>query len=204
MILCGVTFAAIPWYFNVTDLLAKSATQLPPMPAGWTAEQAFRMIYTGFGGCSSIFGLLLLILCFFVRRGGTASAVTSLVLEGLLVLLLGINVISGVVEAISQPAVLIGVVFLAVPIALLGINMFWLVGAARNAGQIAYARSQYQSQYYLYQQQHQMYAQPPGAAPYPPGYPPSAYNQTPAAQPPTQPAPPPESGGPNEPPTSGQ
>jgi hypothetical protein len=107
----------------------------------------------------------------------------------------------------SQPAVLIGVAFLAVPLALLGINLFWLAGAVKNAGQIAYARAQYQSQYYLYQQQHQMYAQPPAVAPYPPGYPPSGYAQTPPAQPPQSSPPaafdgPPPPGGPDEPPAT--
>jgi hypothetical protein len=223
----------MPWFLNISDFIARSGTQLPPMPAGWTVEELFKIAYTTIGGCSSLFGLLLLILCFYVRRGGIGPAVTSLVLEGLMALLLGINVLSGIAQSGGQPVMLLGVVILLIPLALLGVNMFWLVGAARNAGQIAFVRAQYQSQYYGYQQQQQMYGQPQAYAPYPPGYPPSGYAQAPApplpqatwSQPPAPPPPsssppssspsssssspqsfdrPPHSGGPDEPPAAAQ
>ena len=216
MILCCVGIGALPWLGTPTQMIDTSAMHIPEMPPGWTLDQFIRLAYGVLGGCGSIIGISLLVLCVYVRRGGAAPAITSLVLEGLVVVVLVLNVISGTVQAISNPVVGIAVLAILVPLVLFLINMAWLAGAARNAGRIATARQQYQSQFYAYQQQQQAYGQTPygaPAAPAPPGYgygyappPPPSFGPPPGSQqqPSSQSGPPPagDADGPPAPPAA--
>jgi hypothetical protein len=173
MILCSVGVGAVPWIGSPGDMIESSGMQVPQLPPGWTLDQFVRLVYGILAGCGSIVGISLLVLCVFVRRGGAAPAITSIVLEGLVVLILVLNVISGIIQALGNPVLGIAVVLLAVPLSLFLLNITWLVGAVRNAGRIAFARQQYQAQFYMHQQQQQAYGQPAygmPAAPPPPGY----------------------------------
>jgi hypothetical protein len=211
--LCGVFIGAAPWFINMSEIAANAGVEIGPVPQGWTVQEVLRLGYTIVGSCGFGIGAVLLILCFFVRNGGAGPAITSIVLEGLIALLLCVNLISSVVKLGSQPALAgLSAVLILIPLALIAVNVVWLIGAARNAGQISYTKAQYQSQYYMYQQQHQVYAQP-GGVPYPPGYQTTGY-APPAAPPSMQPPAPPQlpaafdhpaqPGGPDEPPAATQ
>ena len=121
--MCGVVIGAVPWLGSPEEMIANSGMHVPEMPPGWTLGQMLHVVYGILGGCSSVVGIALLVLAVFVRRGGTAAAVTSIVLNGLVVLILGINVISGLVQSIGNPVVLVGVIIILVPIALFVTNM---------------------------------------------------------------------------------
>jgi hypothetical protein len=199
MLLCCVGVGTAPWWSSPAEIIAQSGVQMSELPPGWTLEGMVKAVYGVAGACGSFLGLGLIALSLFVHRGGAAPAVASLILEGLVVLVLLLNVISGVVQALGNP--MIGALVLlvvAVPLVLFIMNMTWLAAAARNAGRIALARQQYHSQFYTHPQQQQAYGQsaygqagygvPAGA---PGGYAPPGYGYGYAPPPPPSFAPPP-------------
>lgn len=191
MCLCCVGVGIFPWVVNVEDMVAQSGVQLPPLPPGWSLVEMLRLAY-GFMAVGGVtFGITLLLLGLFVRRGGGASAVVSIVIEGFILLLLGIYVIAGIVQSAGSPAGLAGVVLLLIPIALVGLNMKLLMAAIRNRAAVAAAQQMYQAQMYGYFQQQQAYAQ----AGYGYSYLPQQQQPQPYMQQPSSPAAPP---GPND------
>lgn len=173
LLICGVGIGAIPWTLDMGDLIAQSGMAMPQLPPGMSVEQLFRIAYTTIGAAGALFGLALLVLAIFVRRGGAGPAITSIVIEGLVLIFLGVNLVGTVFQMGSQPvAGVFAVIIVLLPIALLGLNVAWLVSAARNASRISAARQQYQAQYHQYQQYQQAYTQAGG---YGVGYPPQGY-----------------------------
>jgi len=135
------------------------------------AETGMTMqaLFIGLGVASILPGLILLILGFFVRNGGIGAAVTGIVfvsicILGTLVMLAGtfVNLAEG---GPGNP--LAGIALVLFILAMLGLLLFWLIQAARNASQVAATQTQYQMQYWQYQQQQQAYQQPPPPPPQP-------------------------------------
>lgn len=133
-------------------------------------------------------GVAYLVLGAFVRAGRRGAIITSIVLSILAILLLGLNVATGLMQSFSRPQTAVGVVLLAVPLALLLLLVRWLLRAARAPD--AALTQQYAAQYWQYQQQ-QAYAQQYGYGQPPP--PPGTYGY-PRPQPPPPQAPQPGAG----------
>ncbi len=192
LLFCGVCIGTMPWVVNMNfeEIVAASGMKIPDLPPDMTLEQVMRIAYTLVGGCGSIFGILLLVLSFYVRRGGSGPVIASIVLESMVILVLAMNGVSALFQMTSNPmAGAAALVFLSVPLALFGLNVAWLIAAARNASRLRDLRAQYQAQFYQYQQTQQAYAQPGGyGVPYPPqagyGY---GYPTAPAMSAPTPP-----------------
>lgn len=106
-------------------------------------------------------GLMQLILGLFVRRGSFISIVLAIIITTLLLLYLLINLAGAVFLATRGGGV--EVVFqMCVPVlglALFGLQMFWLVQAARNAGPLKACNAQQQAYQWQVAQQQQYYAQ---------------------------------------------
>lgn len=185
LLVCCVGMASIPWLVDAEKFISASGVQLPPMPPGWTLDQILRIGYGIVGGCGSILGIALLVLCFFVRGGRRGPVVTSLVLEGIVAAVLGLNIITGIVQSIGNPAALAGVVMIAALLGVFVLNMMWLFVAARVSTGVSAARQQYAAQFFQYQQQQQAYGQSASVGPYAQqgyGYPPQGYGYGPHAQ----------------------
>ncbi len=151
------------------------------------------------GVLALLFGMALLILGYFVRGGGMAPVVTSIVLVGMAVLGGALVVVSGMFQLQrggGGPEMFLGMCIYILPLVLLIVLLAQLIRAAKMAPRIAMMKSQYQQQYWQYQQQQQMY-QAGYVAP-----PPPAAQQTPAPPAPASPDDP-SRGDPHVPPTQG-
>lgn len=170
---CGVCLGVFPWVVNINEAVAQSGMTIPELPAGMSLESLFRTVYTAIGVVGGLIGVALLVLAFFVRNGGRGAAITSLVLQGLIVAVLLLNLLTAIVQTASTPAIgivtLLMITVLLMPFAL---NIFWLVGAIRAGSRIGMARQQYAAEYHQYQQQQQAYGQAGlyGMSPAPQGY----------------------------------
>lgn len=113
-------------------------------------------------------GVLMIVLGFFVRRGGIGPVVSLLVLIILLILLTAPTLFTGLggLQA-GNPAALMAICMVAVVLALLGLEIWFLAGAIRAAPQIWMIRTQHQSQMWQYQQNQQQFRQdiPPPPTP---------------------------------------
>jgi hypothetical protein len=127
-----------------------------------------------------IAGLALVVLGVLVRGGRLWAIVTLIVFDILLLLVLVVQLVGGLVASAAQPQNLLGACVLALPLALAGLLMYFLVRAARNVPQLRAMQAQQQAMYWQFQQNQQMYG---GGYPYPPPPPP-----------PQQPPPPSSSG----------
>jgi hypothetical protein len=139
------------------------------------------------GVFSLLFGMALLVLGYFVRGGGMAPVVTSIVVVGIVVLLGGLMVLLGLLELSrggSRPEMFISLCMYVLPLVLLIVLLAQLIQAAKMSSRVAMMKSQYQQQYWQYQQQQQMYQA---------GYvaPPPPMQQADATPPPPVPPPPP-------------
>ena len=160
MLLCGGLVIAIPHLMDVTQLITASGQQMPDLPPGWTMNQALALAFGMMGGCGVVLALAMLVLCVFVRSGSRGAVIASIILTGLILLMLAIRLIAGLVQVASNPAAIVDLLIGVVMMGLFGLNMYWLLAAARNGGRVAAAMQQYQAQYYGYAQQQQAYAQP--------------------------------------------
>ena len=211
MLMCGAFVGSMPWVTDVGALIAQSGMTVPQLPPGVTLEEFVRTAYTIIGVVAALIGIGLLVLSAFVRHGGRGPAITSILLETVVLLVLAMNLVGTIVQIGGNPlAGGFALLLIGVPMALFGLNVAWLAAAARNAGQIGAARQYYQMQYHQYYQQQQAYAVAgagaggmyPGAQGYGyamPGAAPVPWTPAPAApQPP--PAPPPSQSTSNAPP----
>jgi hypothetical protein len=105
-----------------------------------------------------LFGIVMLVLGYFVRGGGMVPVAISLVIVALAVLFNLLNLGSAAVQLRNAgPEMVGGLCVNAVPLVLLIVLLVTLVQAAKAAPRVAMMRSQYQQQYWQYQQQQQMY-----------------------------------------------
>jgi hypothetical protein len=179
-----------------SQLPAEAAEQFQKLEEQWRASGLTPSIVLGLSITILVIGIVLLVLGIVVRRGGLASAVTSIVICCLLSVLALLSVFSGAV-AMSQgnsegglAACIWGVL-----LALLLYTLIGLFQAARNSGQISAYRVGYQAQFQQYPQQNY----PPSQQPQNWQTPPQQWNQ-PAWPPTQQPPQPPQQNWPPPPP----
>jgi hypothetical protein len=114
-------------------------------------------------GVMALPGLLLILLGAFVRAGSVVAQWISVILAGLILLVLGLNLLSGIVQMIADPAAAlahgVGIFMVLVLMGLFILLMVWLIRAISASGQLKLARLQYQMQYWQYMQRQQAYAQ---------------------------------------------
>jgi MFS family permease len=134
-------------------------------------------IFTATGVLLLLLGSGMLVLAFFVRRGGRRSCTVGAVVMGLLAVYFLLNLLSSVVMGN-----IFAVVFSLLMIALFSMTLIWLIQAIRAAGTIQLAQQQYAAQYWHYQQTMQAHAN----AGYGYGQPPQASPPSPAVQQPPQ------------------
>jgi len=106
-----------------------------------------------------------------VRRGGTTSTVTALVLASLMLALSGLVTLCSILLGLAAPAMFLISCVSGPGAALMGLLIVWLIGALRATSNWNAAQRQYQAQYWQYQQNMQQYGIPPVPpnAPAPPG-----------------------------------
>jgi hypothetical protein len=181
---CGACIAGvspfIPWEQMNAPELQEARNMLSQ------AGVSMKVLFIAVGIIFMVPGLIYVILAFFVRKGGLASVITSIVLSVLAILWFLINLVSSLVHAASQPpSQVAGALCVSVvPLAMLILLVVWLIQAARNASQIRLLEAHQQAQYWQYQQQQQMYPQAGGYAPLPPQQPPQAQQLPPSQMPP--------------------
>ncbi|HXE54991.1 MAG TPA: hypothetical protein VN541_18360, partial [Tepidisphaeraceae bacterium] len=80
---CGCIAAAI-WVVPIDQIVAQVRTNMPPGEAqqlqGMNLATVVRAAYTGIGVAGVLVGLVMVLLAFFVFRGGRGAAITALVL----------------------------------------------------------------------------------------------------------------------------
>lgn len=183
MLLCGACIGSMMWVVDFNEMMARANVSYEQMMPGVTMDE-LRIGYTVIGAIGVAIGISLILLAVAVRRGTIAPAVMSIVICVLVSIVLGINLIGTLVMAVANPmAGVLAVLMISVPLAMFGLNIGWLIGAARNASRVNLAQQQYQAQFYQYQLQQQAYAQ--GGY----GYPPSNYGNAPPPAPVETPVP---------------
>jgi hypothetical protein len=142
-VLLGIVMAAL--VMPMLELALQSATpaeadqirqQIAQAEAGRQVPMGTQLLVGGtvLIAAGGVMGFL----AFFVRRGGLGAAVSAAVLTGLAIGYFVLNLVAGVALNPGQaPAVLC---FTIVPVGLLGLQMAWLVQAARNAPAVAARR----------------------------------------------------------------
>ncbi len=137
-----------------------------------------------------LFGVVLLVLGYFVRGGGMVPIVISGVVIGLAVLFNVLNIISTAVQ-LRGAEMIAGLCMNVIPLVLMVVLLITLVQAAKAAPRVTMMKSQYQQQLWQYQQQQQMYQA---------GYlAPPPQQQAEYGQPASPPPPPPASASPDDP-----
>jgi hypothetical protein len=123
-----------------------------------------------------IFAVLQIVFGFLVRTGKTFPIIFSLTGTLIVMLLFGFSVLTGSINALTHasPQMLAGLIIWLIPLALLVLQLIWLIAALRARSQVALAQQQYQAQYWQYQQNMQAYGgyAPPPPLPAPPPAPP--------------------------------
>jgi hypothetical protein len=96
-----------------------------------------------------------------VRRGGTASTITSLVLVSILLLFTGLVTLASLLAGLAAPVMFVFACISAPAAAMFVLLVVWLVAALRAVSNWNAAQRQYQAQYWQYQQNMQAYGTPP-------------------------------------------
>jgi len=123
------------------------------------------------GAVAIVLGLGIVILGFFVRRGGSRSCTIGAAVMGLLAAWFLLNLLGCVVMGNIA-----GVFLSLILVGLFSATVIWLIQAIRASATIHLAQQQYAAQYWQYQQTMQAYANGGygyGAAPSPPPAPPA-------------------------------
>jgi hypothetical protein len=187
--------AAILTNADRSQLPAEAAAQFQKLEEQWRASGLTPSIILGVSITILVVGIVMLVLGIVVRRGGLASAVTSIIISCLISVFALLNFFGGVL-AMSQgnsegglAACISGVL-----LALLIFTLISLFHAARNSGQISAYRMGYQAQLQQYPQNY-----PPSQQPQNWQTPPQQWNQ-PAWPPTPQPPNPPQQNWPPPPP----
>jgi hypothetical protein len=141
MIPCGLLVSLLAGILKGVD---RSQLPIDQQAAMAQAEQQFSglglsmpAILMVLGITSLIFGILLLVLAVFVRRGGIGAAVASIIFCCLLVLVAGLSVAGGVIEASQgESKALAGSCLWGVFLIMLICTVVFLFQAARNSGKV--------------------------------------------------------------------
>ncbi len=181
---CAFCMGIVATVAPMERLIAESGVVLPSASeTGVSPETLMRVGYGIIAGGALLFSLLILILAVFVRRGSGAAIITAIVIDSIIILGLGINVIGSLFQALRNPSALVGVIIVVAMLAGFVLLLAWLIQALRATATIKAMQMQYQQQYWQYQQQQQMYgygyAQQQPAAPAPMPQQPSAAQSPP-------------------------
>jgi hypothetical protein len=151
--LFGTCIGSVVWLIP-DDVLGKvvqqQAANLPPMN-GYSPIQVMRILSAVTASAMLLAGILLLVLAFFVRRGGRMSAMWSIVANSVIGVFMLMDLLAGVAQggvrfAIFPLLILVGL------LALNGTTIAKLVGSLRSSGD-AQIRAMQQAHYWMMQQQ---------------------------------------------------
>jgi hypothetical protein len=127
-------------------------------------------------------GLAKIILGVFVRRNSGGAIVGGLILTALVTVVVGLFAVTFAFAGLAAPPAFVVSCLLFIPLALLVLELVWLVQAMRAGTQIRAMQAQYHAQFHQYQQQQQAYAQQYGYGQ--PMQPQPQAQQPPASEPP--------------------
>ncbi len=145
----SVVWAAPDSFMN--DVMRQQQTDLPPMQ-GFTPVQEIRLLASVACGMMIGAGALLLLFSFFVRKGGKASIILSLILNALIALFMLMNLASSFVQLAQRAAAIFPIVMLAGMLFVCGVTIVKLVAALRSA-EPAQQLAMQQAYYWMMQQQ---------------------------------------------------
>ena len=170
---CGACAGAF-YFLPLDQLPPEQRAEFTRMEEQMRAQTglSFRTAMAAAGAVMFVPALLLLVLGILVRNGSGGIAIALIVLTSLLLLLGLLNLATSLPGVARNPSAAIGLCVVVIPVALLGLLLYFLIGAVRNAPQLRAVREQYQSQYWQHQQNQQTYGQPWQGAPPPPPPPP--------------------------------
>jgi hypothetical protein len=117
--------------------------------------------------------LVYIVLGALIRLGRLWVVITSIVIASLNILVVLFQLLGGIRQATQDPRGAVGLCVIVIPLAMLGLLMYFLISAARAAGQVEALRQAQMNQYWQFQQNQQMYGQsgygaPPMQPPPPP------------------------------------
>jgi hypothetical protein len=178
---CVVTAVAVVPDDVINKAIEQQHTVLPPFQ-NMSPAQELRLGMSIISGLMIVAGGVLLILIFFVRRGGRVSTVFSIVFTSIIAVILLINLVNGLMQLAGNPQVILPLALFGGILALCAVTIAKLVAALKASGS---AQMQAMQQAYYWMMQHQQaggygYGQsaggpgpsappPPPAAPMPPG-----------------------------------
>jgi hypothetical protein len=150
---CGGCFIVLPLMFSM----------VPPeqlQPTLDKLREKFQMdpglVMRVVGAIVALPGIALLILAFFVRRGGRVSIALSMVIVGLILLKSLIEIPLTLLH--PDPDAIGGLCGDVFSLGIFGLLFAWLLQALRQSSNIQLAQQQYAAQYWQYQQNMQAYS----------------------------------------------
>ncbi len=189
LIFIGGTCIGTAVWVSPDDLVTQTIRQQQasfPTIQGMTLVQELRLLFSIFSGMMLLAGGLLLLLAIFVRQGGKASTICSIILNGLIGLFLGISLLSDLLQVVTNPMVVAPLLLTLAILGLCIVTIAKLAIALKSTGG-AQTQAMQQAYYWMMQQQAVGYAHagyggyPPPAQenPLPPPSDPSQTNQPP-------------------------
>jgi hypothetical protein len=155
MFLGGTCIVTAVWALPDDKLTETVRQQGAPIPAvgGLSPAQVLRMGYSVASAAVLIAGGLLLLMTIFIRRGGKASTICSIILNSLIALVLAVNMFATLVQIAANPlAAIFAVLICAGMLALCGITIVKLVASLKSST-AAQAQAMQQAYYLMMQQQ---------------------------------------------------
>jgi len=177
--LCGACVMSMPLMFSMMpqDKLQPLLNQIQSQ-CGYPAKVVIPVL----GAFIFLPGVAMLILAFFVRRGGRVSAILGCALVGLILLKSVVELLFSFLH--PDPNVMGAICLDIFSVGIFGLLFFWLIQAARASSSVQQAQQQYLAQYWQYQQNMQAHSGYGYAAP-----PQEGQSYQPAPPPPPVPAP---------------
>jgi hypothetical protein len=153
--LFALCMVGVTQILRTTTLPPELAAQMHQMESnGVTAAAIFMTMGVAF----FIFAVLEIVLGLFVRTGNTVAIGLSLIGTAVVLVIFAVFVLVGTANALMHaPQAVAGLMIWLVPLALLVLQLIWLITAIRAAPRMAMAQQQYQAQLWQYQQNIQAY-----------------------------------------------
>ncbi len=155
LIFVGGTCIGTAVWIVPNNVLAQAMRQQPtslPSLANYSPSQEIRLVFSILSGVALVAGGSLLLLAFFVRRGGRVSTICSIILNCMIVVFLLMNLLSGLFQLASNP-MLIMPMLIFMGIVVLCITAILKLGAALESAGANQAMAMQQAYYWMMQQQ---------------------------------------------------
>jgi hypothetical protein len=186
---CGLCIGVAVWVVPI-DQIVRQANLTLPDTGGLSITEFFHIVFTVVAILGGIVGLTLILLAIGVRKGGTASIITSIVINCAIGLYMLINLVFGGIQVVSNPSSALGLLVVAAILGLQGWLLVLLFKASAAARQIKSMLAQQAMYWQMMHQQQQLQAPAAGygysgyaVAPQPPaGQPPVNFGSAPAAE----------------------